>query len=448
MKRFPLISTLIFVVGLVLAVVISTTRMSSLRQEMYASTPARLEHVYLPVLGIDAFWSNLKWVRLLQSMGEENVKMTNDPEGRKVADYYYKTLDRITDLNPETELFYEFGASHISAVSPVKAIALLQKGERLSSEESWERPQLCAFYADNYIGKRAGNERPTAEELKQQALEDALVVAAQYLDEEARAELPAEAAELTPERAETLMLQVSSDFLESAMEAGGYPARVETDWLRKQAKLEGIEDDPLGILVFWKKHYDTKLAEMVDREAAEIPEGAMPPPEEMEEGATGAEEAPEMAEDGEMMEPTEADYAAAELSPAHEELRKKIMDMAQDLALEYWEKMQEAGAAEKKKLDRNHEQVAAIFFDIVDESGHYSPVSLRSYSAGELYDVATGTPVKPYGLSWAAWEKNGSVVILKGAHCHVTGQPASESRARWEEWWQQQQAAGNASSGE
>ena len=69
----------------------------------------------------------------------------------------------------------------------------------------------------------------------------------------------------------------------------------------------------------------------------------------------------------------------------------------------------------------------------------YSSHSLNFYAPGDFYDAATGERVKPYGISWKAWEDHKLVVVLKGDYCQVTGMSKAESKAKWEAWWTKQE---------
>ncbi len=384
MKGIPVVSVLIMVVALVLAIVISSSKLMPLREEMYKQVPKRLENVYMPMLGIDKFYADVQWIGLLQEMGDPEVKMGTDDKGKQMAGYYYQQLDRLTDLSPDTEKYYDFGAMHIAHLQPEKAIALLQKGNDLCSKKTWKRSHLCAHITTNFIGRRA-----ESDEAKMAATEEA----AKYLKE--------------------------------AMDFGGYPSYVESSWLRKRAEIKGIDNNELSVLKLWYDYYKEKIAQSLEAEREAAQEAREMTAE------AGAEAAPDAGAEGEMAaeEGGEMMYEDGVMSEVDEDLRNRIMQKAQDLALTYWKQADDAAK-------KNMQVVRKIFYDIAPD-GHYSDVSLRSYNPGDFYDIYTGTRVKPYGISYAAWDSFKQIVQLRGDFCHVTGQSREESEKQWEAWWQE-----------
>lgn len=388
MKGFPVVSAVILVAGLAAAIYISAVKLMPMREEMYSAVPERMEYVFFPMFGIDKFYADVQWVGLMQEMGDPEVRMGRDEEGKKVAMWYYEQFDRLTDLSPDTEKFYHFGAMQIAFLLPDKAIELLQKGNRLCSRQTWERSYTCAQFVSNFKARRAENEA-------------------------ARREFDQEAVR----------------YLEEAMDYGGYPVRVETAWLHKQARLRGLGNDKLSILQLWHEHYKQKLLDTLaeEQEAREEMAGTLP---DDDDGAPDGDFEEELPPDEEAAMEAEEELYDREmsLSEVEMELRDRIMRKAQKLAMDYWRD----GDKEAKE---NMETVRAIFFDIAPPDRHFSPISLRPYHAGDFYDTHTGTRVRPFGISFAAWDRHKLIVELRGRYCHVTGQSREASMEAWEAWW-------------
>lgn len=352
MKHTPVISIFIMIVGFIGAISISASKMTPLREAMYPAN-AQLERVYLPVLGIDKFYADIQWINLIQDMGQAMLKEGSKPEEdnadekAKKAQYFYRQLDRLTDLSPNTDLFYTQGAMYISHDLPEKAIALLEKGDKYSTVHNWRRAHYCAFIQDKVISAR--EESDSAKEQ---------------------------------------MLPKIITYLEKALENNDAPSYVEREWLRKQAAQQRIENDEIGQLMLWFKHFQKKT--MVD----------------------GAQSGVEM--------PESVSYSS-EIDQSNQTLRSDIMKKAQKIALSIWNSRKTADKAASDDLDKKLEEVKNVFFAIAPE-GHYSPVSLVAYEAGERFDVATGTAVEPFGICKAC-EKRGLTTVLRGEFCHVCGAP-------------------------
>lgn len=383
MGKFPVVSLVIAIIALVGSVQFSR-EMNRMRMDMYKNLPERTSRVYTPVLGIDKFYAGISWVKLIQDMGDPKVKMEKNEAGEYAADFFYSQLDRITTLDPDATVVYSLGARHISHIRPKLAIALLNKGNNLSTLPDWQRFHLCSFIEDQYI--RSG-------------LTD--TKSAEYIES----------------------LDNSIAYLEKAMEAGEVPSYIETAFLRKQAKKGGYEDDPL---LFLKAEVDYYFARQKELKGVNMPTQSEIPP------APGAEgtEASLAAMDID-------NFAMAEDSRLFK-TKERIINKAQSLAIEQWQLAQEA----IKKKDEaaaathmnTHKDIADIFKKVNPSATNYSPVSLLSYGPGEFYDVASGTPVIPYGLSFKAYMENKGIVLFKGEYCHVTGMSQTESKVKWEEW--------------
>jgi hypothetical protein len=120
------------------------------------------------------------------------------------------------------------------------------------------------------------------------------------------------------------------------------------------------------------------------------------------------------AENGEDMVMT-----ATGIDGENDGLRTRIIQDAQEIAINIWKKSQTASAAEKAKLSQNLKDIREKY-DMITTKSHYSPVSLVPYAAGDRFDAATGTPVKVYGIC-PFCDKEGKTVVTKGDYCHVCG---------------------------
>jgi len=347
MNRFPVVSTAIMIVAFVVSIIISRDMLQVREQLMYGDVKAeRMNMTYFPVLGVDKFYADIEWIRLIQQMGDHETKMKDDEDGHNAAKFFYKQLDRITNLSPDTDKIYMVGSGHIAHLEPQLAVKLLGKAERVSTNDNWKRLQYAAFVQDRFIADRTEDA-----EKKREAIEAA------------------------------------AEYLRKALDMGGAPEYVESAWLRKRAMLRGVDNDPLGRLILEYDYYVEKT----------------------QLGKIGEEEG--------LMDETDRS----------EGLRERLMEQAQKLAMEYWQKLRGASGAEKKTLQESYAQVKKIFFDVAPE-GHYSTVSLRPYGKGIFYDVYTGTPVEPYGISWPAYNKLGKIVVVSGAYCPLTGEPVNEGK--------------------
>ncbi|MHC4884571.1 MAG: hypothetical protein ACYTGH_05745 [Planctomycetota bacterium] len=374
MGKFPVISLVIAIVAFVAAAQLSRN-MNAMRAEMYKDKPLRLSRTYMPVLGMDKFCADISWVKLIQDMGDPNVKMKYDEKGKTAAQFFYKQLDRITTLDPDANKVYRIGARHISHLAPTEAIALLKKGNDLSTKADWKRYHLSSFIEDRYV-------RAKMEDKKSEAF--------------------------------TKSLDASIGYLAKAMESSEVPIYIETAFLRKQAEKGGYKDDPLLFLKAEADYYFARSKEIS--------------------GATSIEQAPK----GKKGEPAaeEMDYSMVEDSRLLK-TKERILNKARVQALNHWQLAQAGDAAAKAKHMKIHKDISAIFKKVAPELKNYSSVSLNSYGPGEFYDVASGTKVVPYGLSYKAYMENKGIILFKGAYCHVTGQSRTESDKLWVEWAKQ-----------
>lgn len=208
MNRFPAVSALIMIVAFIAAVFISR-EMRKTRVNMYkdAIAEARMEMKYFPVLGMDKFYSDIEWIRLIQQMGDPNITMKDDEKSRKSAEFFYQKLDKITSLSPDINKPYLIGARHISNVLPKRSVQLLEKADKLSANTEWRNYEYIAFVERQYIASK---------------LED--------------------------EEAKRASLMKAADNYRKAMDMPEVASYVESAWLRLQANLQGLSDDDFGRL--------------------------------------------------------------------------------------------------------------------------------------------------------------------------------------------------------
>lgn len=367
--KFPIISVLLLVVCLPAAIYLSYTKIADVRKEMYKGREKQLALAYLPVGGLDKFYADTQWVRLIQEMAKQNTsptakdgkKLTEEEEKAqrvKQAEYFYQSFDRLSDLDPNNKEYYLFGARFLQNDRPDDAIKLLVKGDNLLKTPGYELPWMQFHIIRSFI-------------------------VGQNADEEKK------------------QLDKMSDLLKKAMDRPSAPAHIQNKWLTLRAQKEGLDDGNVGRLKLWVRHYLNKT-----KVTTSTPDNA---------AAGGA--APEAG----------AGYESA----ADTELRNTIMQMAQKMAIENWDKRAKANPQEKAKLEQEHKQISEAFFKIAPMGVHYAPISLTPYEPGDLYDSVTGTPVIPYGVDPDMLEK-GVVVVYKGAFSQATGKPrvADEEIAR------------------
>lgn len=370
-NKFPIISVLMLVICLPAAIYISSSKIAPARKEMYKGREKQLERVYLPVAGIDKFYADAQWVKLVQEMAGQNT-VPSDKEGKrpsaeeekklrfKQMEYFYNQFNRLSDLDPNNTQYYLFGARFLQNDRPKDAMDLLSKGDTLLKDPTWELPQLQYHIVRNIM---VGFDNPEGEK--------------EHLDE-------------------------MSSLLKKAMDRPNAPAHMQTKWLNLQAKKNGFGNDDIGRLQLWAKYYLDKIRPVIPTD--------MNTPD-----ASGIPARPD------------ANLIASESGMGFDAglesgLRDTIMKMAQRMALENWQKQQKAADAKQKAaLAKTHKIIADIFFKIAPE-GHYSPISLLSYEAGDLYDTATGTQVVPFGVDPDMLQK-GVVVLYKGDYSQATGKP-------------------------
>lgn len=360
-NKFPVFSLILFIACFAGAIYISHNKIPQTREKMFKDVPEQLELVYLPAAGLDKFYADTQWVQLIQEMASQSIKgdkkdknkseKENEEAAKKEraerAQYFYNQLDRLTDLDPNNEAYYMFGAMQIMNDQPEEAIKLLQKGDRLLKSPSWEYPFRQYHIIRNIIANR--------DEQKLKEFSDDM-----------------------------------SKLLKDAMDRSNSPAHIQKKWLRLEAKRNGLTDDDLGRLQLWANYYKKKaMTSMVSGES-------------------------------------ESSVGSQYQDVADNELLNQVLTMAQTMAIENWKKQKTADAATKEKLQKEHETISKIFFEIAPK-GHYSPVSLMPYAPGDLFDANTGTPVKPYGVDPELLEK-GIIVIYKGPYSHVTGKPRVEDK--------------------
>jgi hypothetical protein len=193
------------VVAFIAAGVISRD-MRGMRTEMYGDVAeARVKMKYFPVLGMDKFYGDIEWIRLIQKMGNPKISMKNDdPQSKVSAEFFFKKLNKITSLSPDINTVYMVGARHISNVLPQQSIQLLKKAAKYSTLTEWKNYEYMAFVERQYVAKKLEGEA------KKKSLENAAM------------------------------------WYEKAMNMSGASAHVESAWLRIQASLKGLTNDDFG----------------------------------------------------------------------------------------------------------------------------------------------------------------------------------------------------------
>lgn len=225
-NKFPVVSLLLFIVCFAGAVYLSVapSQLPELRGKMYTGVQQQLKHVFIPVAGLEKFYADAQWVAMVQRMADSSVvkksdKKMSEEEEKAIrvahAKVLYKQLDRLSDMDPNNEKFYEIGAMFLSNDIPNESMELLKKGDRLLKTPSYRYPfnQYCILnnvISSNDDAKRAAN-RPQMIEL-----------------------------------------------LGIAMDRSGAPDFIQNQWLRLQAEAKGYDDDTIGRLRLWRDYYVSK----------------------------------------------------------------------------------------------------------------------------------------------------------------------------------------------
>ena len=329
----------------------------------------------------DKFYADAQWVATVQEMGSSGsvAKGKDAPkkseeeekaERAKEADRLYSRLDFLSDLDPNNKNLYEVGAMFISNDRPEDAIKLLKKGDRLMKNPSYKFPFNQYHIINNVIS-------------------------------------------MNNDEAKKAHRKEMIDLLATAMDRSGAPEYVQNQWLRLRAEESGYDDNSIGRLRLWRDYYRSKVRTMAGSGSSPAHPDAPAPT-----GDKPAEEPAATTGGGDSFASTERGSA----------LLSQVMRMAQTMAVDNFKKRAEKGA-NVDELKKQHKEISDIFFSVAP-AGHYSPVSLHPYEAGELFDVYTGTPLVPYGVDPDMLQQ-GRIVIYKGDFSHVTGKPRSDDYSKF-----------------
>ncbi len=145
MKRLSIISIAVALAALVLSM-LAGRNVDQQRSQLVANQ-AQMQRVYLPRFGMDKYLADLRWVMLVQQMGQvKGGKIT--PEA---GAYFADALEAITDMDPEFEKAYTMGAMLISSAVPIRAVKLLEKGVAQSRNPSWRYYFNLGFVAQRQL---------------------------------------------------------------------------------------------------------------------------------------------------------------------------------------------------------------------------------------------------------------------------------------------------------
>lgn len=356
MQNFPKISALIMVVGLVASVYLSRTMRSERVTKYEIGSPTREKMVYLPCFGFDKFYADIKWMQCINELG--GVKGAID---ESKANYFNKQFQRITDLDPDFHKIYEVGAATIAYTHNAElALALVDKAEGV--------PEKFLDKSDKkFEEKKAGYAIKKHWYRTYQAAHWIIQVRARKAQGEERKK----------------HLETAIEYLRKSVDADS-PWYVENMLLHTVAKLNGDYGDSYREAIAWEKYYNKRMDEFMQSSLEMSPEGG--------EGGEGGEA------------PVEDMYAMdMEVSPAMTRLRKRIIDRCRELMAAYV-----TGKEKPADLDKRKKTIRGIF-DRLNTDSRYSPVSLASYAAGDLFDRVTGTPLVPYGIDLYDYEVNGRI---------------------------------------
>jgi hypothetical protein len=203
------------IVGLAVAIGISVN-MKSTRVEKYKiNTSARAEMVYMPWVGIDKFWADIKWMQVINDLGSLKDKMDE-----KKANYFYQQFNTITNLDPDFASVYADGAANIAYQDLDKALALIERGKAKAVKADWRWPHQAAHWIIQI------KVNPEKDEAKQK----------QYRQE-------------------------AIDYLQEAVSLNA-PWYVENMLLHNTAKLQGKYGDEYLELEAWSEYYEKRSNEL------------------------------------------------------------------------------------------------------------------------------------------------------------------------------------------
>lgn len=409
MNKFPIITSLLMVLGIVGSVFISQEMGRERKKTIYAANAARLDTlVYLPTMGMDKFWADLNWIRLVQVMGNPDTALkppkSNDKASvdaaKDAARYFYDQIDYISSLNPDFVLLYKFAPLYIANILPEEAITLLQKGNDYSVKKDYNRDWYSSIIVDQYLNEDPRN--PSKENQERSIA---------YLEK-----------------------IINND--------SGYPFHIYSRFLGKQMTKNNVNrDNPLAVLIAESEYYkntrekmlkeykkqNAKSAEEAKAAAAAAAKDGVAPeagaiPEDM--AAMGPEGM--MGPDGMGMD--SLSMLGGDMESPLGKLAERIKQSCSNLAIEKKLAMRllKDTDPERAKLEAEHKQIRKIYEDVTKyaEESHVSPFSLRKIEPGEVYDVWTGDELPQalwYGFDIDYYLDKGVIVKLRGTFSPVTG---------------------------
>lgn len=374
-NRFPVVSLIAFVILILAAAYVATAMLPDIRKTMYGDAKAQLERTYMPMAAFDKFYADAQWVATVQEMGGSG-------SSNKAKDAPKKTEEEEkAERAKEADRLYS-KLDFLSDLDPNNK-NLYEVGAMFISNDRPEKAIELLKKGDSLLMKNPSYKFP----FNQYHIINNVIC-------------------MNNDEAKKAHRKEMIDLLAKAMDRSGAPEYVQNQWLRLRAEESGYDDNSIGRLKLWRDYYRSKVRAMGN--------------------STGNSEGKpdeKPAEDASMA--SGDSFASTERGSA---LLAQVMRMAQTMAIDNFKKRQEKGA-NVAALKEEHKKISDIFFSVAP-AGHYGPESLHPYEAGDLFDVYTGTPLKPYGVDPDMLQE-GRVVIYKGDFSHVTGKPRSEDYSKF-----------------
>lgn len=393
MTGFPKVSAVIAVIGLAAAIFLSR-HLTQNRVELGISWEAREKMTYVPFLGIDKLWADFNWMVCINHLG--GITGAIDA---KMADYFYRRFDRLTNLDPDFNPVYKIGAASIAYVddNPTRALTLIDKAIKCSRKLDWYHPYQAAHWLLQISVRKAGND----EKARNAAFDKALY----YLD-----------------------IAIKN----------GAPWYVENMHLHTVTKKEGKDQNPFSELEAWASHYRKKMAEMEKLQAPAVGPGGAPPSAQAP--GTGPSAIPPMP--SAMTAGFVEGAIGADGESTLGRLRTRIADRCKQLVLQYLEEAK-TESADKADLQAKADKVRAIYREVAPAGTYYCPYTLAKYEPGEMFDRISGVPVTPYGVDLYDLEKHGRVTLLKSdsRYNQFTGKPVARTFSELEAMLKQEGGA-------
>jgi hypothetical protein len=323
----------------------------------------RLNRVYLPRLGLDAYLADLRWVWLIQQMGRQSSGRLDE----RSAKYFADALDSLTTINPDLNEAYVNGAMFFNDVAPMRAIDIFDRGTELALDPYWKWKELAAVTAEHFLTRKIEDK------------EEAKELAKQYYREAAK--------------------------------TGKAPDHIVRGWMRLSLRheLANTEDEI--------QELQAKRQFVVD-----LKEEMMPAEEEViEEGGEG------MPETDEYLEYTGDGGSAFSGHGYFETLRQEVMSEAKRYVdAEVKRINREEEGIDIAALQEKVGQARSIYKELrmlgVIESAHMCDRCLTSFGPGEFFCNNCGAEVAAFNYCHHCWETERRLVILEpGEYCHICG---------------------------